>query len=222
MKNYFASVQKEFDYSAFVDELIPLIDQARNLDISERRQDSDVFRKWRLTVSDLIIKVCRTHMDVNCGIDERQFRVMSYYGVTDRVQLKAFDRDMQDTLNELQNIVDWHNKYGEPGRRDGGRKAATEPASAPVMEVEPVPVKASEPRWPQDNRLTLYWLVKHMPISAWAAVGVGLFAAFTFGTTVGSWEVTKGVIASWTAASDPQATAPIRAPAQPNRAASRP
>ena len=56
MKNYFASVQKEFDYSAFVDELIPLIDQARNLDISERRQDSDVFRKWRLTVSDLTVE----------------------------------------------------------------------------------------------------------------------------------------------------------------------
>ena len=101
MSDPVAQVPKEFNYAAFIQELAPLIAQAKAFDVRDRRQDGDAFRAWRHKVQDLIVKINRTHMDVNCALGQRQFRVLSYGSVSAKDQLNAFDRDLRDTLVEL-------------------------------------------------------------------------------------------------------------------------
>jgi len=54
-------VAKEFNYAAFVNELTPLIAQARAFGVSDGNADSQVFR---------------THMDSDTRLRHRQFRVL--------------------------------------------------------------------------------------------------------------------------------------------------
>ena len=188
MKNYFEPVPREWGYVAFIDELKPLIEQAKSFDIHDRQHDSDAFRGWRHHVSRLCTRISRSHVDSDTGLDHRQFRVMSYGSVSQKDKTAAFNRDMQDTLVELQHIVDQYQKYGEP-KTKGGHALKAVPVVAPATSpTEPGSVaKTSEPEWPQKEKLTLYWLLKNLPLSAWAVVGALCVGAYSLGTAVGAW-----------------------------------
>lgn len=196
MKDYFEPVPKEFDYAAFIDELIPLVEQARAFDVKDRQHGGDVFTAWRHKVEHLIIKIGRTHMDAHCDLSQRQFRVMSYSSISAKDQLNAFDRDMRDTLVELDHIIDWYKKYGEPKLRHGAPKQVSkaEPVPAASTPLAPKPV---EPEWPREQELTLYWLFKKMPLSAWAWFVLFVGGAFAAGVTVGSWPVVQKKLYQW-------------------------
>lgn len=184
MKNYFPTT-REWGYPAFIEELKPMIEEARAFDHHARRHDSEVFRVWRHKIGDLCTRISRSHMDSDTRLGQRSFMVQSYGSFTARDQAEAFDRDMHDTLIELQHIVDQYGKYGEPRMRAGYAPKAA-PAAAPA--AEPIsPAKAAEPEWPQKDKLTLYWLLKNMPMSAWAVVGALCVGAYGLGTTVGAW-----------------------------------
>lgn len=216
MKDYLAHAPKEFDYAAFIEDIAPLIAQAKAFGVGDRRQDGDVFRAWRHKVEDLLVKIKRTHVDVSCDLDQRQFRVMSYSSVSAKDQLSAFDRDLRDTLVELDHIVSWYEKYGEPKLRRGSFQQAAKASPEAVVAVVAPPIKPADPEWPQKEKLTLHWLFTNMPASAWAWLALFVGGAFTLGVTVGNWPSVQKKLDQW---SEP-ATTPKTVPA-PSKAASK-
>lgn len=199
---------REFDYAAFVDELKPLVAEAESFDIADKAHDSAVFRAWRHRVEALIIRISRTHMDVDCDLNQRAFRVMAYGSVGRGDSLRAFERDLRDTLIELHHIIDWHAKYGEPKMRPGAIKTAKrvaeavpatppKPAAMPAPEDPPKPAKPTEPEWPSKEKLTLHWLFKHMPASAWGWLVLFVAGAFGAGVTVGNWPSVQKRFETW-------------------------
>lgn len=189
MKDYFAA-SREWGYAAFIEELKPLIEQAKAFDFQARKHDSNDFRAWRHKVGDLCTRISRSHMDSDTRLGQRAFMVQSYGSFTARDQAEAFDRDLHDTLVELEHIVEQYGKYGEPKIRAGYARKAASAAElvAPPKVIGPVsPPKVAEPEWPQKEKLTLYWLFKNMPLTAWAVLGGICVTAFSLGTTVGAW-----------------------------------
>ncbi len=208
MNDYFAPVVKEFGYAAFIDELKPLIEQARPFDVDARKHDSAIFRTWRHKVADLTTKISRTHMDSDTELMNRQFRVYGYSDGDQRVQLVAFESDLLETLIELDHMVEHYGRYGEPKLRQGARKggsgaSAGAALSAPV--VAPVP---AEIEWPKGEKLTLYWLFKNMPTSVWVGFAIFVFGAFSAGVTVGNWPALQNKFAR---SAEPLMTAPTPA-----------
>lgn len=211
MKDYFAQTPKEFNYAAFIEDIVPLIAQAKALCVGDRRPDGDVFRAWRHKVEDLLVKINRTHVDVTCDLSQRQFRVMSYGSVSAKDQLGAFDRDMRDTLVELDHIVSWYEKYGEPKLRRGSFQQAAKAAPEAVVAGVATPIKPANLEWPQKEKLTLHWLFTNMPASAWAWLALAVGGAFTLGVTVGNWPSVQKKFDQWAEPSPPRA---VSAPAK--------
>ena len=179
--------QRPWGYDAFINELKPLIDEVKFFELKDRAWESDRFKVWRHKISSLCHKIDRSHVDSNCGIDLRQFRVMwstpSAYG-----QTEAFDRDMRDTITELEHIVQQYDKFGEPMMKNTAAARAMKPAAAvAVVEASIEAVAQSETEWP--SHLTMKWLWEHMPASAYAWVGGLVCASFLGGVAVGSWPV---------------------------------
>lgn len=106
-----------FDYSAFIDELRLLVERAKAFGVNERHRESESFRKWRHEAEDLIGRINRLRYDINCGLPERAFRVMAYGSVSGREQQEAFDKDLSDTLNELELVIARFDRYGDPKNR---------------------------------------------------------------------------------------------------------
>jgi hypothetical protein len=190
MKDHFVPVRREWSYAAFIDELKPLIDQVKHFQPSDRRHDSQAFKTWQHKVSSLCSRIDRSHVDSTCGLDHRQFRVMSYGTKTSLQEMTAFDRDMRDTITELEHIVQQYEKYGEPMMKNTAAARAMKPADVVAQASraqEPVLVKPPEVEWP--SHLTMKWLWEHMPASAYAWVGGLVCAAFLGGIAVGGWPV---------------------------------
>lgn len=97
----------------------------------------------------------------------------------------VFEKDMRETLIELDYIVEWNVKYGEPqARRPRAVKAAAIAADVPAEAKS-----LAEREWPQKDKLTLHWLYKNMPASAWLWLALFVAGAFAAGTTLGAWPV---------------------------------
>ena len=141
-------MQREWSYAAFIDELRPLTDQVKHFQPMHRRHDSQVFKTWRHMVSALCNRIDRSHVDSTCGLDPRQFRIMSYGTTTSLQQMTAFDRDMRDTITELEHIIQQYEKYGEPMMKNTAAAARAMKPAAVLAQVssaqEPVPVKSAE------------------------------------------------------------------------------
>lgn len=207
---------RQFDYEAFIDELKPLIEQTESFGTADRRQDSEVFRAWRHRVSSLTTRISRTHVDSDTNLEHRQFLVLSFGSVSANEQLKAFNRDLTDTLVELNHIVEQHTKFGEPKLRPGADRKAESRATGSALRAAPSEAqldKPAVPEWPAKEKLTLHWLFKHMPASAWVWLTLFVGGAFTLGVTVGGW---PGMQKRF----EPSAE-PMKAAAAPARAASK-
>jgi hypothetical protein len=68
---------------------------------------------------------------------------------------------LQDTLNEMKLVISNYKKYGDP-KLEKPAPPTTQSASAEEM------------KWPEKDKVTLKWLVEHMPATIW----LGLIAAF--------------------------------------------
>lgn len=210
--DFFAQVPKAFNYAAFIEELVPLVEHARKFETKDRHHNSDAFRAWRHKLDDLITNINRLRYDVNCKIAARRFFVATYSSVSAREQQECFERDLKDTLVELDHLIDWYKKYGDPKQdktRAGQGLIEAKLGANPAAALAP-----PEPEWPQKEKLTLYWLFKHMPFSAWVAVALFVVGAFTFGITVGNWTSVQTILAKW-AEPTPVKAAPVPEPAKP-------
>ena len=103
-------------YRDFVKELRPLVDQAKHLVDLNGIHENPIFRKWRHEVTDLIERIESVGYTVNCSIRQKRFdRRGSYtYTPTAHDRIEAFNRDLQDTINELATVIDRFYKFGDP------------------------------------------------------------------------------------------------------------
>ena len=102
------------DYKDFIEELRPLYTEARSLFGNEQTHQSHAFRKWRHRVTALISRIEEQGYSVDCNISSRIFDVPSYGSVSRAERIAAYDRELQDTLNELESLIEHFDKYGDP------------------------------------------------------------------------------------------------------------
>lgn len=140
-----------FDYHAFIAELRGLIARAKVFGEPDRGAETAVFRRWHHEVGDLIDRVNRLRYDINTDFRSRAFRVMSYGASSRREQLEAFNRDLDDTLHELQVVVDRFERYGDPKAKPTAATAApVAAAKAPDLPVEAI--RAACPQCRREQR----------------------------------------------------------------------
>lgn len=148
--------------------------EARDLFNLQNLHEEPHFRKWRHNVTDLIERVEDQGYEVNSSIENRYFdEPGSYtYDPTRNDRISAFNRDLQDTINEFQTIVERFEKYGAPKTL---AKNAVE--------------KEESLEWPQ--KITLSWLFKHAPIGLWFKAGGIVLAVLILGITIGQSQLYK-------------------------------
>jgi hypothetical protein len=161
-----------FTYEKFISELRPLIVRGQTLyDRPDRTKDSD-FRRWKLEVTDLIVRIQREKYTVNCSIELRSFTSFggSYTG-SDNQAIVSYNLDLKDTINELEILIERYDKHGAPN------PITPSSSAAPSNELQP------------PKRMTLDWIWRHMPVTWWKyIVGVPLTVfgiAFTLGVKLG-------------------------------------
>lgn len=149
-------------YEDFINELKVLSDEAKGLLNAEKYDENPVFRKWRLKLTDLIIRINKDGYEVVCNIDKRSFGSIF---PAKKTKLEHFNMELQDTINEAEIIIDRFHKNGTPAKENKVSK------------------NKAELEWPE--KITLNWLYKHAPISLWVKLGTILISVFLFGLTVG-------------------------------------
>lgn len=106
-------------YKEFVEELSPFIEEAEGLKRADRRDKDPNFRRWRHRVTELIIQIKEQGYSVSCPIYNRQFR-----GFGDTLsKIEGYVRDLNDTIIELETIVDHYDKYGVPKKAERTNEA---------------------------------------------------------------------------------------------------
>lgn len=168
------------NYAEFVAEIEGLLGEGRSLfDRNDTHQDPS-FRKWRHRLTVLINTIEGRGYSVDCDVQSRLFDIASYGDISKKDRINRYNQELQDTLNELETIVEHFKKYGDP-------KPST--VSVPVAQAK------SELEWPQ--KVTLSWLAKHAPISLWLKVGGILITAFLLGVGFSETVAYKNIQQLW-------------------------
>jgi hypothetical protein len=102
------------NYADFIAELKPLVDEARSLFNDEQTHHSGRFRKWRHRLATTIDSIEQLGYSIDCNVASRVFDVMSYGSVSKLDRLEIYNRELQDTINELEIIIERFDKYGDP------------------------------------------------------------------------------------------------------------
>lgn len=154
-------------YQQFIEALRPLLVEAQGLFSLKELHENPRFRKWRHQVTDLIERIEAQGYTVNSSITTRYFDNPGTYSYTpsDRDRLFAYERDLQDTINELQTIVEGYEKFSDPKVPPQGSK------------------EQKRLEWP--DKMTLAWLWHHAHVSVWWWLGGVLVTVFLLGITVG-------------------------------------
>ena len=154
-------------YQQFIEALKPQLVEAQGLFGLRELHENPRFRKWRHQVTDLIERIKTQGYSVNSSITTRYFDNPGTYSYTpsDRDRLFAYERDLQDTINELQTIVEGYEKFGDPKAPSQGSK------------------EQKRLEWP--NKMTLAWLWHHAPVSVWWWLGGVLVTVFLLGIAIG-------------------------------------
>lgn len=101
-------------YKDFITEIKPLLEEARSLFNADQLHENPQFRKWRHKLTTKINTIDEQGYWVNCGVESRSFDIMTYSSVSKKERLDVYNRDLQDTINELETVIDDFNKYGDP------------------------------------------------------------------------------------------------------------
>lgn len=113
------------NYNDFIDELKPLLEEARTLfDVSEIHQNPQ-FRKWRHQLTTTIGIIQNQDYWIDCDIESRTFQVASYDSISKREQIAYYNQELQDTINELEIIIQHFQKYGDPRTHKNDNQADT-------------------------------------------------------------------------------------------------
>jgi len=105
--------QKKLTYDLFIRELDRLITSGETLYNLDQRDLDPKFRRWRLEVTDLIDRINKEGYSVRCSIRDRSFGMYMSY-VTEAYLEEEYNRELQDTLNELSLIKRRYENFGEP------------------------------------------------------------------------------------------------------------
>jgi len=149
-------------YRHFVTELEPLVAEARTLRNAERLHEDPQFRKWRNKVTQLLAQVVQQDYLITCKIKHRGFG--AYYTANPKAMASAYQQELEDTINELEFIIENFNSHGEPPKGSLSKEA-------------------TQLKWP--DKITLAWLFKHAPWTFWTGLVGLLVAAFVLGTQIG-------------------------------------
>lgn len=157
-------------YADVISELGRLAAEAKRLRTHSRMHLDPAFRRWRHEVETCLSQALSAGFEVP-GIVRVHTR---RFGVSDRIidddeQFAMYQREMDDTVIELETIISNYQKFGEPEKRNS------------------VDLKPRE--WPA--KITLAWLFHNAPLSLWIWLASALLAVFLLGTQVGQSELYK-------------------------------
>lgn len=176
-----------FDYAAFIDELRDLVVRAKEFGQAERSVSSESFRRWRHETEELIHRVNRLRYDIACAIEGRSFQVMAYGSISAREQQEKFDVDMNDTVAELELVISRFDKYGDPGVMPIGRDNVEH--ATPETEVSAIQSSLAAP-----DKVTVGWVLAHVPITWYVILAAACAAIFGAGMTVASTKLGKTLV----------------------------
>lgn len=153
-----------FDYKSFIEEITILVDEAKNFQIADRHYQSESFRKWKHKTADLINQIGRQRYSINSNLQMRQFHAGGYSLLSESEQQEIFNRDLADSINELNLVIEQYQKYGDP--------RATKKSSETITTT----IKIQIP-----EKVTLRWLIDNLPIKVWLWFGGLLFTSAALG-----------------------------------------
>lgn len=150
---------------------------------SKEMHNGGAFRKWRNALDGTLNQIVQANYLLPCPIrvQRRKFGY-SQRSLTDDELFSLYQRDMDDTINELEFIIDSYRIHGEPPKGGSG--------------------KESELEYP--DKVTLSWLFHHAPIRLWLTIGWLLIAVFVLGTQVGNSKIYNRVIESFSSTNEQQ------------------
>jgi hypothetical protein len=84
------------------------------------------FRRWRQELTDLISRVSYRGPPVNCQVSARTFdlHASSDTPSSKEQRLAAYDRDLLDTINEMDTLIKRYSEFGEPVTTSSQKLAA--------------------------------------------------------------------------------------------------
>ena len=152
-------------YAGFITEIKRLVAEAKRLRSANKMHQDDRFRKWRNELEGVLSQIAQVGFLLPCPVrvKVREFGYTSNERIPDAERLKWYQMEMDDTINELDFIIDSYQKHVEP----------------PVADSK----KPSTAGWPE--KVTLSWLYHHAPIGLWLKVGAVAIAIFAAGAYVG-------------------------------------
>lgn len=161
-------------YETFIGQLKILITQAENFQNNERNAESEAFKDWKLEATELVWSVERLGYALNSGVGNRLFTVKEYYSpVSANMKNEKFAEDLGDTLREFRLILKNYEANGVPHKV----------RNLKVQEEHPILEGKAKPSL--DEKLTVDWLLKNVPVSWWvSAAGILVFvlgSGFTAG-----------------------------------------
>jgi len=168
-----------FDYTAFIGELRELVVRAREFRRDENNLNSESFRRWRHETEELIHRINRLRYDIACAIEGRSFQVMAYGSISAREQEEKFDRDLSDTLAELELVISRFERYGDPKEKPPARVNVAQAVPVAAGPAIPEPLAAPE-------KVTIGWLLANVPVTWYLTLALSYAAIFGAGMTVAS------------------------------------
>jgi hypothetical protein len=156
-------------YQTFIGELRRLAGQIDTLRNEKQMDEAPAFRLWRHELQSLFSQIKQAGYELPGKMDSevRRFGGLTEYG--ERAGFRAYQRDMDDTANELRTIINAYERDGEPPRRTagGGLRA---PLAAPEKVTWP---------WIRDN-VPLPFALK-VGAAALGVIAVAISAAYQAG-----------------------------------------
>jgi hypothetical protein len=112
---------KVISYSAFIDALRSSIEEAKTLRERPQMHEDPDFRRWRHRLESLLTQIVQQDYLLPGSVSVRQ----RAFGYTDQFEdgstaMYRYNRDMQDTINELEVIVEAY-QHGEPPKKGAER-----------------------------------------------------------------------------------------------------
>ena len=156
-------------YTGFIKEIERLAAEARRIRAApEMHLDKD-FRRWRLELEGVLSQIAQVGylLPGSVKVHARRFGQVNNDRIDETELFQSYQMEMDDTINEIQFIIDSHKKHGDP----------------PKESLNTTPKGG----WPE--RLTLSWLYGHAPIGLWVKVVTIGLAIFLAGVFVGQNEI---------------------------------
>jgi len=125
--------------------------------------ENERFRRWRHDLTEAIRQIEEQGFRIACDVRVRRFGTYDPYVTSNpgrEALIRFYRRDLKDTTNELNAIIEYYNKYGVPKLH--------KPASG-VEEAK------------GSDKLTLSWLFRNATLSFWLWAAGVLAATFMAG-----------------------------------------